>query len=207
MRMLTRQSRQAAFTLFEIMIAVMIVAMMMFTVYRFVQTNLNAIRISTEVSEEKQSLAGLVSFIESQLNNLPAGNPNVLTGESFKKNNLRGDRMEWISRAGEGVLTEAAPDEYRVTLTIERVGDTEEMAIGIRRRLLDEDIKNSKFMPLLRNALAFKVRYFDKRQNNYVENWRYPDAKPWLVEVSIWREGDEEPYIAILPVPGSNTQM
>ncbi|RYD78001.1 MAG: prepilin-type N-terminal cleavage/methylation domain-containing protein, partial [Verrucomicrobiaceae bacterium] len=38
MRMLTRRSRHAAFTLLEIMIAVMIVAMMMFTVYRFVQS-------------------------------------------------------------------------------------------------------------------------------------------------------------------------
>jgi hypothetical protein len=73
--------------------------------------------------------------------------------------------------------------------------------------LLDEKLENSKFMPLLRDAMAFKVRYFDKRQNNYVENWRYPDAKPWLVEVSIWRKDDVEPYIAILPVPGSNTQM
>ncbi len=204
--MLARQSRRAAFTLLEIMIAVMIVALMMVAVYRFVQTNLTAIQLSTELSDEKQSLEGLVSFIQNQLNNLPPGNPNVLTGEASKMNNLRGDRIEWISRAGEGVLTEAAPDEYRVTLTIERVGDTNEMAIGIRRRLVDEDIKNSKFIPLLRNAMAFKVRYFDKRQNNYVEYWRYPDAKPWLLEVSIWREGDEQPYIAILPVPGANVQ-
>lgn len=207
MRILARQPRHAAFTLFEIMIAVVIVAMMMLTVYRFVQSNLTAIRISTEISEEKQSLTGLVNFIQDQLNNLPPGNPNVLTGEFLKINNLRGDRMEWISRAGEGVLTEAAPDEYRVTLTLERVGDTDEMAIGIRRRLVDEDIKNSKFMPLLRNAVAFKVRYFDRRRNGYSENWRYPDAKPWLVEVSIWREGDEQPHIAVLRVPGANTQM
>lgn len=207
MRTLSRQSRQRAFTLFEIMIAVMIVAMMVFAIYRFVQTNLAAIQLSTEISQEKQSLTGLVNYIQDQLNNLPDGSPNVLMGEPFKKNNLRGDRIEWISRAGEGVLTTAAPDEYKVTLTLENVPNTDEMAIGLRRRLVDEDIRNSTFIPLLRKAVAFKVRYFDKRQNAYVDKWAYPDAKPWLVEVSIWREGDDEPYVAILPVPGANMQM
>lgn len=207
MRTLYRQSRQRAFTLFEIMIAVMIVAMIIFAVYRFVQTNLTAIQLSTEISEEKQSLTGLVNFIQNQLNELPDGNPNVLMGEPFKKSNLRGDRIEWICRAGEGVLTTAAPDEYKVTLTLESIEKSDEMAIGIRRRLIDEDIKGSKFIPLLRNALAFKVRYFDKRQNAYVDKWAYPDAKPWLVEVSIWRKGDDEPYVAVLPVPGANMQM
>ncbi|MHA3773876.1 PulJ/GspJ family protein [Verrucomicrobiota bacterium sgz303538] len=210
MKSLATHKRRAAFTLLEIMIAVMIVAMVIFAVHRFVTANLKAITISTAASEEKQEVVGLVNFIQDQLNNLPPSNPNVLTGEPFKKNNIRGDRMEWICRSGEGVLTTSAPDEYKVTLTIESVDkNSDEMAIGIRRRLVDEDVKNSKFIPMLRNAVAFKVRYFDKRigpQNGFVDSWRYPDVKPWLVEVSIWRKGDDEPYVAVLPVPGANTQ-
>jgi prepilin-type N-terminal cleavage/methylation domain-containing protein len=195
------------FTLLEVMMAVLMIAILVMAVYRFVEANIRAISSSTEMSEDRQSVVGLVNFIQDQLNALPAENPNVLTGEPFKKNNLRGDRLEWICRAGEGVLTTAAPDEYRVTLTLESVDKSaDQMAVGIRRRLVDEDIKNSKFMPLLRNVAAFKLRYFDKRQNNYVDQWRYPDAKPWLVEVSIWRNADEEPYVAVLGVPGANVQ-
>ena len=81
------------------------------------------------------------------------------------------------------------------------------MAIGIRRYLVDEDIKNSKFMPLLRNVAAFKIRYYDKRQHtDPVDYWRYPDVKPWYLEVSIWRNLDEGPYVALWPVPGANSQ-
>jgi len=197
--------RPRGFTLFEVMISVAIIGLIVTTIFRFVQANLQAIQQSTQLSEQRESVVGLISFIQDQLNNLPADPPNVLVGEPFKKNNLRGDRMEWTCRAGEGVLTTSAPDEYRVVLTLETV-NKDDMAIGIRRRLVDEDIKNSKFLPLLRGVTAFKVKYFDKRSNGYSDNWRDPGVKPWGVQVSIWRKGEEEPYVAVLPVPGSNTQ-
>lgn len=186
--------------------AVAIIALLVMGVYRFVTANVTAIHASTELSEEQRAMEGMVSFIEDLLANLPQENPNVLTGEPFKKNNLRGDRIEWIARAGEGVLTTAAPAEYRVTLSLESVENSDQMALGLRRRLVDEDIKNSKFMPLLRGVQAFKVRYFDKRQNAWVDQWRFPDAKPWLLEVSIWKDVDQEPLVAVLAVPGANAQ-
>jgi hypothetical protein len=197
----------AAFTLLEVVMAVAITAMIVMSVYRFVSANLMAISTSTQLSEERQAMAGMIRYIEDILANLPQENPNVLTGEPFKKNNLRGDKMEWICRGGEGVLTTAAPGEYRVTLTLESLGkDSNEMALGIRRRLVDEDIKNSKFMPLLKGVAAFKLRYYDRRQNAPVDQWRFPDYKPWYVEVSIWKNVDEEPVFAILTVPGANAQ-
>src|SRR5205823_6458257 len=105
-------------TLLEVMIAVAIIGLMMVSVYRFVRANLVAIYTSAEIVAERQETTGLINFLQAQLEDLPMRQPGALLGKPAKFHDLAADEMTWLCRAGQGVLTTSAPDEYRVTLVI-----------------------------------------------------------------------------------------
>src|SRR5438552_4005928 len=121
--MCTRRSPRAerAFTLLEVIIATMIIAMLALTLYRFLASNLAAIRISTELTDERDAVQAVVRLIESQLNDLPTRQPAALSGQPFKFRNLSNDEITWRCGAGPGLMTTAAAGEFRVTLTVQPV--------------------------------------------------------------------------------------
>lgn len=202
-----RSSRRGAFTLLEVMMAVLITALLMGALFRFVQSNLQAIKISTELSTERKALEGLINLVRDQLNDLPARGQAMLLGTTNKYRDLASDEMQWVSKAGAGILTTAAPDEYRVTLAIQPIEKTsKELEIGLRRRRVDAQDESYSWLPLLRNVVAMEIRYFDPRQNAWVERWRDPAARPAVVRLRIWRRADTPPVEAVLPVPSSQVR-
>ncbi|HEV7406115.1 MAG TPA: prepilin-type N-terminal cleavage/methylation domain-containing protein [Chthoniobacteraceae bacterium] len=60
-----------AFTLLEVMIAVLIISMLVISVFRFVKSVLQAVQISTDATVSKQEVAGLLSYLQTQLEDLP----------------------------------------------------------------------------------------------------------------------------------------
>ncbi len=214
-----RRAAARAFTLLEVMIAVLIISMLVISVFRFVRSVLQAVRISTEATVSKQEVAGLLNYLQTQLEDLPVqqampagcpssppgvfGPPGVpavppaepsgaLSGTSHKYHDLAADEMEWVCSAGPGVLTTSGEDQYRVTLAIQNVkGKSNEYEIGLRRRPVDADEKNYNWLPLLRPAAALEIRYFEPRGKQWIDAWKEPVLKPSLVRVRIWRAKDE----------------
>lgn len=109
------------FTLLEVMVSVLIVSLLVMTVYRFLTANLTAIHNSTEAMNEREEVTGLVNFLQTLLEDLPQKQQGALIGNPNKYHDLASDEMQWICRAGHGVLTMSAPDEYRVTLAIQPI--------------------------------------------------------------------------------------
>jgi prepilin-type N-terminal cleavage/methylation domain-containing protein len=66
-----RRLATRAFTLLEVMIAVLIISLLVISVFRFVKSVLQAVRISTEATVAKQEVAGLISYLQTQLEDLP----------------------------------------------------------------------------------------------------------------------------------------
>src|SRR4051794_1137843 len=99
-----RAKAARAFTLLEVMIAVLIISMLMMGVYRFVKSVLIAVNVSTESTVTKQQMEGFMSFLTAQLGDLPIKQQGVLTGTPHKYNNLPADEMDWVCLAGQGVL-------------------------------------------------------------------------------------------------------
>ena len=66
-----RPNRRAAFTLLEVIIATMIIALLTMSLYRFITTTLQAIQVTTEVTDERQSLIAVTKLLGAQLNELP----------------------------------------------------------------------------------------------------------------------------------------
>ena len=56
-----RSEKARGFTLLEVVIAVAIIALMAMTIYRFIETNLSAIRISTEQTSEAAAMQAQTS--------------------------------------------------------------------------------------------------------------------------------------------------
>src|SRR5215210_6315232 len=99
-----RRQRLAAFTLLEVVLAVAIIAMMTFSIYRFVEGSLDAIAFSTRQSTEDAAMQALISVLQAQLNNLPQAQPGVLLGEPHKFGSKPSDEMQWTSGPGNGLF-------------------------------------------------------------------------------------------------------
>jgi len=210
-----RPERRGAFTLLEVIIATMIIGMIAVTLFRFVSVHLTAIRVSTELSDEREALQAAVRLLELQLRELSVQQPEVLRGQPLKFRGLSNDEITWRTTAGAGLLTSAAPGEYRVTLTVqpvsEKAGETE---LGLRRQLIDpteaveaEPVTRGagagkyNWLPLIRPMAALEIRYFNPQLNDWQDTWNDPNVPPILIRVRLWKYADSPPLEALLPVP------
>jgi type II secretory pathway pseudopilin PulG len=209
-----------AFTLLEVIIATMIVAMLALTLYRFLASNLAAIRISTELTDEREAVQAVVRLLQAQLNDLPAKEPAALSGQPYKFRNLSNDEITWRCGAGPGLMTAAASGEFRVTLTVQPVDEkSSETELGLRRQPIDPKDqaiatelkrgggdKKYNWLPLVRPMAALEIRYFDARINAWTDAWTDPSRRPELVRVRLWKRADDEPVEAVLAVPSARLQ-
>jgi prepilin-type N-terminal cleavage/methylation domain-containing protein len=215
-----RAKANGGFTLLEVMVATVILAMITFALYRFISTTLRAIDVTTQITEDRHAVEALTKMVQAELNDLPPRGPGVLLGKANKFHDLSCDELTWLCRAGPGVMTGAAPGEYRVTLTVQPAQDkSSELELGLRRELATADSKSdvdfftrgggsSKYnwLPLIRPVAALEIRYWDARLNSPLQQWSDPNTRPSFVHMKIWKTADDLPYDVILPVPASFVQ-
>jgi prepilin-type N-terminal cleavage/methylation domain-containing protein len=196
--------RRSAFTLLEIVMAVAILAMMSLAIYRFVQTNLVAMRISSITNLSDAEYAGFASLLSTEWASLPAG-AGALLGEPLKLNERSRDEITWICGAGAGLLTRYATGEYRVSMRLRPMSnEADGMEVGFMRQGFNEgqvnDIGEESWIPLLRNVQSMKISYFDPRLNVWVEKWTDTITLPRLVRVVIGRTDNSVPWELIVPL-------
>lgn len=187
-----------AFTLLEITLAVAILAMMSLAIYRFVQSNLIALRVSSESNATAAQYSGLVNLLTAQWQNLPTGT-GALLGEPLKLDGQSRDTMTWICGAGPGLLTRYATGEFEVNLRLRR-DETDHLRIGIFRKPKGEPNSSSResWVPLLEGVQTLEIRYFDPRLNTWVDKWTDTGTLPRLVRLVIGRAGYPVPFEAII---------
>jgi prepilin-type N-terminal cleavage/methylation domain-containing protein len=197
------RSRRSGFTLLEITLAVAILAMMSLAIYRFVQTNMVAIRVSSDAAAEDESYGGLRDLLTAQWQSLAPGDGRLL-GEAFKFNDRSRDEITWICGAGPGLLTRYAPGDFVVTMRLQRENDkTDRLDLGFLRKPKDEtDIagETESWVPLIENVSTLRIRYFDPRLNTWLDRWTDKVTLPRLVKVEIGRGDSPVPWEAIIPL-------
>jgi len=215
-----RNSVSRGFTLLEVMIATLIISLLAFTLFRFVSANLQAMQFTTEVQAERDSLQAVVRLVQTQLADLPRRETGAILGNPLKLRDLSTDELIWKTRAGQGVLTAAAPGEYRVTMTVQPVESTSrELELGLRREPITAEARTDlgffergsgtnkyNWVSLIRPVAGFEVRYFDPRLNAWLDRWTDQAARPLLVRVRIWKNADDVPLEAVIPVPSAQLQ-
>ena len=113
---------RAAFTLLEMILALMITSMTVMTLYRFVTAHLATMRASTEIGDERDTLQGVIQYLRAQMNALPPpddpGTPGSyppgswfpiprpsaeLRGQTFKFHGQASDELTWRTPGGPGI--------------------------------------------------------------------------------------------------------
>jgi prepilin-type N-terminal cleavage/methylation domain-containing protein len=196
-------NRRSAFTLLEIMLAVAILALMSLAIYRFVQANVVALRISNETTSADIRYDALRDLLTAQLQSLPAGSA-ALTGEPLKLNDRARDELKWTAGAGVGVLTRYAPSDFIVSMRLQpEKKDSDRLDLGLLRKPKNDesytDVHES-WVPLVTDVRSLEIRYFDPRVNVWVPRWSDTVTLPRLVKVVIERNDAAVPWEAIIPL-------
>jgi len=199
---IARVNRRRAFTLLEIIIAVAILATMALAIYRFVQSNLVAIRASSGALAADARYEGLREVLTAQWQSLPAGR-GALTGDTFKLNNRTRDEIRWICSAGAGLMTRYASGDFIVSLRLQSEKNSDRLDLGLLRSPRTDSVTTDaeeSWIPLIDNVNSLQIRYFDTRRNVWVERWTDTGTLPRLVKLTIGRGDSATPWEAIIPL-------
>lgn len=198
-----RACGRGAFTLLEVTLAVAILAMMSLAIYRFVQANVVAMRVSSMVESEDTSYDGFRELLTQHLQSLPAG-IGALTGDAFRSNAKDRDELTWICSAGPGLLTRYASGQYRVSLSL-RPADkkSDRLDLGLLRRPqggANLTKSNESWIRLIPNITTLQIRYFDSRLNAWVQRWPDAGTLPRMVKVTLTAAAEKVPRQFIVPL-------
>jgi prepilin-type N-terminal cleavage/methylation domain-containing protein len=194
--------RRRGFTLLEIIIAVAILATMALSVYRFVQSNLVAIRVSSDAIAADARYDGLREVLTAQWQSLSPGN-GALLGEAYKLSDRSRDEIRWICGAGPGLMTRYAGGDFIVSLRVQSEKDSDRFDIGLVRKPKNDTAltdAHESWVPLIDNVTSLQVRYFDSRLNTWVDRWTDAKTLPRLVKVTVSRVDVTTPWEAIIPL-------
>lgn len=191
------------FTLLEIMLAVAILGMMSLAIYRFVQSNIVALRLSTEATAADAAYAGLRDLLTTQWQSLAPGT-GALSGEPLKLSDRSRDEIRWVCGAGPGLLTRYAPGDFSVIMRLQpQDKKSNRLDLGLLRKPTEDasftDV-NESWVPLLDNVQTLQIRYFDSRLNTWVDRWTDTVTLPRLVKVIVGRNDAAVPWEAIIPL-------
>jgi len=183
--------------------AVAILATMALAIYRFVQSNMVAIRLSSEAIAADSRYDGLREVLAAQWQSLPSGK-GALTGDAFKLNDRERDEVRWICSAGPGLMTRYAAGDFVVALRLQsEKKDSDRLDLGFLRKPKDDSSLtnvNESWIPLIEDVRSLQIRYFDARLNVWVERWNDTGTLPRLVKVTVNRSDAAAPWEAIIPL-------
>jgi prepilin-type N-terminal cleavage/methylation domain-containing protein len=195
--------RARAFTLLEIMLAVIILGMMSLAIYRFVQANVTAMRVSSEADAVEARYDGLRELLTQQLQSLPPGAA-ALAGEPLKIDGHDRDELTWFCPAGPGLLTRYATGDFRVSLRLRaRDAKSRQLDLGLLRKPKDDTAVSNEhetWVRLIDNVGTLQIRFFDSRLNTWVQRWTDTVTLPRLVKVVIGRTDATAPTEITVPL-------
>jgi len=185
-----KRKRGGGFTLLEIILATAIMGVMAVAIFRFVQVNIIALRISSIENMEEARYTGLLDLLTAEWQDLPTG-VGSLAGDTFKFNDRPRDEITWTCGAGPGLLTRYAGGEFTVRMRLRPIkegGDRLQLGCYRKPRNTAEGEEESEtWVPLIDDVNGLRIRYFDTRLNAWVERWTDTSTLPRLIELIIER--------------------
>lgn len=189
------------------MLAVAILAMMSIAVYRFVESNLLALRVSSEVALIDARYEGLRDLLTAEWQSLASG-AGAMTGDALKVSDLSRDQITWRCGAGPGLLTRYANSDYLVSMRLRAEPDNPDKTdLGFVRRPYEDqaatDVHES-WIPLITDVDSLEIRYYDPRLNSWQDRWTDNVALPRLVRLTIGRRDAAAPWQVIIALGHSS---
>lgn len=207
--MMKPRRQTPAFTLFEVILAVLLIAMIAVTVQRFVGATMTGIEVSQDRQRETEVITALFRYVDAQLDELPVRGQMLIQGFPHKFGELNTDELQWRCASGQGTLTSAAEGDWFVTLMLQpQSPNSRTMDLGLRRKPVEGgNDKELNWIPLVRDVAGVKFEFFDARLNAWIERWNDPNAKPLLVRMQLWKTKESIPEIGLFTINSSMAQQ
>jgi prepilin-type N-terminal cleavage/methylation domain-containing protein len=194
--------KRHGFTLLEITLAVAILGMMSLAIFRFVQSNLTALRVSADVSRAEAQYEGLRDLLTAEWQSLTPRRA-TMEGEPFKLNDRQRDEIQWNCSAGPGLLTRYAAGDFTVSLRLQPENSkSNRLDLGFLREPEDSDIgeEHKSWVPLIKDVNTLEILYFDPRLNTWIDRWSDGARLPRLIKLIVGRADATRPWEAIIPL-------
>lgn len=195
--------RIGGFTLLEIMLAVGILGLMSLAIFRFVQANMTALRLSSDAAAMDSQYDGLRELLTAEWQNLGSSRSRMY-GEPFKLNDRERDWVRWNCSAGPGLLTRYAPGDFIVTLRLQPESEkSDRLDLGFLRKPKDDPDGgegHETWVPLIKDVTSLQINYFSPNLNSWIDRWSNTSQLPWLVRVTVGRADSAVPWEAIIPL-------
>jgi prepilin-type N-terminal cleavage/methylation domain-containing protein len=192
----------SGFTLIEIMLAVGILGMMSLAIFRFVQSNMTALYVSSDTAAADAQYDGLRELLTAEWQSLTPLRANMF-GEPFKMGDRERDEIKWSCRAGPGLLTRYAPEDFTVALRLQPENEkSDRLDLGfLRKPKNDSDIGagHESWVPLIKNVTSLEISYFNSGVNNWLPRWP-AHGLPSLIKIKVGRTDAAVPWEAIIPL-------
>jgi prepilin-type N-terminal cleavage/methylation domain-containing protein len=192
-----------AFTLLEIMLAVAILGIMAMAIFRFVQSNITALQVSSVTAANDAQYNGLRDLLTTEWQGLSPLRARMM-GEPFKLNDRERDEIRWNCGSGPGLLTRYAPGQFTVVLRLQPDNEKgDQLDIGLLRKPLDDSDTaegHESWVPLIRNVTSLEITYFDPNANTWLPRWPGGPRLPSLVKISVGRPDTADPWEAVIPL-------
>ena len=188
--MFTARDKIRGFTLLEIILATAILGLMAAAIFRFVQANIIALRVSAVENMEEARYNGLLELLTAQWQDLPTG-VGALAGDTYKFNDRQRDEIVWACGPGPGLMTRYAAGEFTVRMRLRPMKEGgDRLQLGCYRKPRGDaegENENETWVPLIDDVAGLRIRYFDTRLNAWVERWTDTGTLPRLIELIIQR--------------------
>lgn len=185
------------------MLAVGILGMMSVAIFRFVQSNMIALQLSSDSSAADAQYAGLRDLLTAEWQSLNPLRANMV-GEPFKLGDRERDEIKWKSSAGPGLLTRYAPGDFTVVLRLQPGNEKGGwLDLGLSRKAqADSDTEEARetWVPLIKNVNSLEISYFDANANNWLPRWPLGGRLPLLVKITVGRTDSAVPWETIIPL-------
>jgi len=206
---MNRRLRHSAFTLLEVIIAIMIIGMIAVTLQRFVTVTLMGIQVSSDHEVESEKMAALFRYIDTELDQIPTTGQSLLLGTPHKfGSSLNSDELQWRCQPGSGTLSSAGEGEWFSTLTLmPQARNSAVLDLGIKRRNVEADEKSYDWVPLLKDVAGMKCEYYSLQLNAWLDRWNDQNSRPRLVRILLWKTKDSLPERAVFTVNAARSQQ
>ncbi|MEM1058132.1 MAG: prepilin-type N-terminal cleavage/methylation domain-containing protein [Verrucomicrobiota bacterium] len=204
-----RDRGRRAFTLLEMTVALLLSSFVISAIFLFVQVNLDAVSAMSQNHREDSRLRGLEAFLQECLVQSPKPNELKLRGDNHQIGALPSDELTFRTKGGNSALSVNQTGIYQLRIRL-KDGPDGVSTLGVERWHAEEtagiepnfeQARPDVWIPLLTGVEGLNLQYFDRNQNDWIDEWNDLARLPRLVRMRLWTlDGQSESTFFIPPV-------